>query len=104
MLTQGELADVWAALEDDQFGDIVRLLILTGQRREEIGSLRWSEVDFERGLIALPPARTKNKRLHEVPLSPLAPAIIKQQSRRRDLVFGIGKGGFSGWSGIPRQG
>ena len=98
VLTQGELADVWAALEDDQFGDIVRLLILTGQRREEIGSLRWSEVDFERGLIALPPARTKNKRLHEVPLSPLARAIIKQQSRRRDLVFGIGKGGFSGWS------
>ena len=98
VLTQGELAEVWAALEDDQFGDIVRLLILTGQRREEIGSLRWSEVDFERGLIALPPARTKNKRLHEVPLSPLARAIIKQQSRRRDLVFGIGKGGFSGWS------
>jgi integrase len=98
VLTQAELAEVWAALEDDQFGDIVRLLILTGQRREEIGSLRWSEVDFERGLIVLPPARTKNKRLHEVPLSPLARAIIRQQPRRRDLVFGIGKGGFSGWS------
>jgi integrase len=98
VLTQAELAEVWAALEDDQFGDIVRLLILTGQRREEIGGLRLSEVDFERGLIVLPPARTKNKRLHEVPLSPLARVIIRQQPRRRDLVFGIGKGGFSGWS------
>ena len=98
VLTQAELAEVWAALEDDQFGDIVRLLILTGQRREEIGSLRWNEVDFERGLIVLAPARTKNKRLHELPLSPLARAIIKRQPRRRDLVFGMGKGGFSGWS------
>jgi integrase len=98
VLSEAELAEVWAALEDDQFGDIVRLLILTGQRREEIGSLRWSEVDFERGLIVLPPARTKNKRLHEIPLSPLARAIIKQQPRSRDLVFGYGKGGFSGWS------
>ena len=98
VLSPTELAEVWAALEDDQFGDIVRLLILTGQRREEIGGLCWSEVDFKRGLIVLPPARTKNKRLHEIPLSPLALAILKRQPRRRELVFGIGKGGFSGWS------
>jgi integrase len=98
VLTEAELAEIWAALEEDQFGDIVRLLILTAQRREEIGSLRWSEVDFERGLIVLPPARTKNKRLHELPLSNAARAILKQQPRRRDLIFGRGKGGFSGWS------
>lgn len=98
VLTEAELAEVWAALEEDRFGDIVRLLILTAQRREEIGSLRWSEVDLERGLIALAPARTKNKRSHELPLSPLARAILKQQPRRRDMVFGRGKGGFSGWS------
>ena len=98
VLSPAELAEIWAALENDQFGDIVRLLVLTGQRREEIGGLRWSEIDFERGLIVLPPARTKNKRLHEIPLSPLAQAILKRQPRRRDLIFGIGKGGFSGWS------
>ena len=105
VLSDAELAEVWAALEADQFGDIVRLLILTGQRREEIGALRWSEVDLERGLIVLPPARTKNRRLHEVPLSGQARAILERQSRRRghdnsprDSVFGIGKGPFSGWS------
>jgi integrase len=98
VLSQTELAEVWAVLEDDQFGDIVRLLVLTAQRREEIGSLRWSEVDFERGLIMLPPARTKNKRLHEIPLLPPARAILERQSRRRDIIFGRGKGGFSGWS------
>jgi integrase len=100
VLTEDELAEVWAALEADQFGDIVRLLILTAQRREEIGGLRWSEVDFERGLIVLPPARTKNKRLHELPLSSGARAILERQPRRkgRDLIFGHGSGPFSGWS------
>ena len=98
VLSPAELAEIWTALEDDQFGDIVRLLVLTGQRREEIGGLRWSEVDFERGLIVLPPARTKNRRLHEIPFSPLAQAILKRQPRRRYFIFGIGKGGFSGWS------
>jgi integrase len=105
VLSEGELAEVWAALEDDQFEDIARLLILTGQRREEIGGLRWSEVDFDRDLIALPPARTKNKRLHELPLSPQAKTILERQPNRkhsdntpRDLIFGYGEGGFSGWS------
>jgi integrase len=100
VLTEAEIAEVWAALEADQFGDIVRLLILTAQRREEIGGLGWSEVDFERGLIVLPPARTKNKRLHELPLSSAARALLERQPRRkgRDLIFGHGAGPFSGWS------
>jgi len=100
VLTQGELAEVWSALPQDQFGDIVRLLILTGLRREEIGALRWSEVDLSDALISLPPERTRNRRLHQLPLSPKARVILERQPRRhgRDLIFGSGKGGFSGWS------
>jgi integrase len=100
VLTEAELARVWAALEEDQFSDIVRLLLLTGQRREEIGGLRWSEIDLDRGLIVWPPARTKNKRQHELPLSAQACAILERQPHRkdRDLIFGIGEGPFSGWS------
>jgi integrase len=96
VLSQGELGEVWRALGQDQFSDIVRLLILTGQRRVEIGGLRWSE--FGRDLIVLTPARTKNKRLHELPLSRQARAILERQPRRRDLVFGVGAGGFTNWS------
>lgn len=98
VLVPSELAEVWAALPQDQFGDIVRLLILTAQRREEIGGLAWSEVKGD--LIALPPERVKNKRLHQLPISPQAKTILDRQPRRnnRDLIFGIGKGGFSGWS------
>jgi Arm DNA-binding domain len=54
VLTGSELREVWRALPQDQFGDIVRLLVLTGQRREEIGWLRWDEIDLDRRLIALP--------------------------------------------------
>jgi len=100
VLTESELREVWSTLPaQGQFGDIVRLLILTGQRRREISSLCWSELDFERGLIALPPARTKNKRLHELPLSSQVRAILERQAHRkdRDFIFGLGKGGFSGW-------
>jgi integrase len=98
VLTDKELGAIWRNLGDDQFSDIVRLLVLTGQRREEIGGLRWSEVHKDR--IVLPPERTKNRRQHEVPLSAQARSIIERQIRRnsRELVFGIGQGGFSGWS------
>jgi integrase len=100
-LTPAELRELWSALDDEpnaQFADIVRLLLLTGQRRDEIGHLRWSEID--QGLIVLPPGRTKNSRQHEVPLSRQARAILERQPKRkgRDFIFGIGELGFSGWS------
>ena len=95
-LTEVELSAVLKVLGDDQFSDIIRLLILTAQRREEIGGLRWSEIDVERGLIVLPPLRTKNKRLHELPLSNQAKAILERQPRRGEFVFGRR---FTNWSG-----
>jgi integrase len=100
VLTQSELAEIWSALQQDQFGDIVRLLILTGQRREEIGALRWEEIDVADASISLPPERTRNRRRHWLPLSPQAHAILERQPRHdsRDLIFGVGRGGFSGWS------
>jgi len=98
VLSPQELAKVWRSLGEDQFSDIVRLLILTGQRRVEIGGLRWSEIDFDRGLIVLPPARTKNNRQHELPLSRQSRAILERQSRRRETVFGRGNYGYRHWS------
>jgi integrase len=98
VLSSNELRTVWSALTDDEFGAIVKLLILTGQRREEIGSLRWSEVADDK--IVLPDERTKNKREHIIPLALPAQAILEGQPRHdgREYVFGRGLGGFSGWS------
>ena len=44
VLSEAELRLVWQQAGDGDFGDILRLLILTGQRREEVGGMRWSEV------------------------------------------------------------
>jgi integrase len=100
VLSELELADVWNACLDDDYGRIVRLLILTGQRKTEIGDLDWREVDAGTRQIELPPERTKNARAHIVPLSDEALVILRGVPRRkgRDLVFGCGAGGFSGWS------
>jgi integrase len=100
VLTDAELAELWQSLGvsgNGDFSDIVRLLLLTGQRREEIGGLRWSEVDLEQGVISLPPDRTKNRRPHKVPLSAPARAILDRRSRGNgDYVFGTQ--GFCAWS------
>src|SRR5262249_1435847 len=82
VLTRDELRKLLHALGDDPFSDIVRLLLLTGQRRTEMGGLVWSEVGLARKLIVLPPERTKNGRQHELPLSRQALAIVERQPRR----------------------
>jgi integrase len=99
-ITEAELVEVWKACLDDDHGCIVRLLILTGQRRTEIGDLEWPELNLAERQIDLPDTRTKNGRPHIVLLSDEAHAIIKAIPRRegRDLVFGRGAGGFSAWS------
>jgi integrase len=97
VLTQDELRKLWRALGDDRFSDIVRLLLLTGQRRNEIGALQWSEVDLKRSMIVLPAARTKNKRLHELPLSHQALAILKRQPHRNSSDYLFGERAFNNW-------
>jgi integrase len=90
-LTDDEIKAVWRATEDtDQYSAIVRLLMLLGALREEIGGLLWSEVDFDAGLISLPPTRTKNARPHIIPLSATAIEILRAQPRDRAIrVFAV---------------
>ena len=57
VLTNSELSAVWRACGDDDLGRIVRLLILTGCRRQEVGGMSWGEFDRERrGLWTIPGA------------------------------------------------
>jgi len=101
VLGDNEIRDIWNAAGGDDYGAIVKLLALTGQRRDEIGGLRRAEIDLDKALISLPAERTKNKRPHDIPLSPAALAILTDWSRRsegRDYVFGRGKAGYQGWS------
>lgn len=100
-----EIIAVWKGCPDSEYGKIVRLLILTLCRRDEIGSLERAEIDKEARLIRLPGARTKNGREHVVPLSDAAMVLLDTVETRegRALVFGSGKGGYSGWSKSKRE-
>jgi integrase len=91
VLSDDELRSIWIAAGDSTYGTIVRLLILTGQRRGEIGGLSWSELDMERHAINLPAERTKNKRPHTIPLTPTARVLLGQP--RTGAVFK-----FAGWN------
>jgi integrase len=101
VLSDAELRAVWTATEGEgQHNVIVRLVVLLGCRRDEIGSLRWSEIDLDKGEIMVPAERTKNSRSLVIPLAPVVAAMLEDLSPRpeREFVFGEGKGGFSGWS------
>ena len=97
VLTDAALALIWSATGGEHNHDrIVRLLMLTGARREEIASIEWAEI--EGSLWTLPRARSNNGLPHEIPLGPLALAQLPAKREKRSLVFGEGEGGFSGWS------
>jgi integrase len=98
VLSPDEIRLIWNALPESDFGNILKLLTLTGCRAGEIASLRWDEIKDD--VIVLPPERTKNSRSHIVPLSDPARAILAAQSRRenREFVFGMTRTNpFSGW-------
>jgi integrase len=74
------------------FGPVFKLLAVTGQRREEVAGMRWSELDLVNRTWNIPGARTKNGRPHIVHLSDLAMAIIAEVPRfkpvaGKDFVF-----------------
>ena len=98
-LTVPELAMVWRASDGDRgvFGVIVKLLILTGARREEIGGMRTDEI--ENGRWTVPAHRTKGKKDIVRPLPEVALALIRPFMGRAGSMFGRnGEGAFSGWS------
>jgi integrase len=97
LLSEDELRTLWAALGDDDYGDIVRLLVYTGCRRDEIGSLEFSEVYLDRAMLELPAARMKNGKPHVVPLSEPALAILRKY-QRDGRVHVFGQNGFQDWS------
>jgi integrase len=105
VLTDAELVAVWRAAGDlDEYGIIVRLLMLTGARRQEIGGLQQTELDptQEGGwVIQLPAERTKNGTAHEIPLSGPALDLLEQQLREHpggEAVFGRTATGWQNWS------
>ena len=91
-----------AACGDDDYGRIIRLLILLGARRQEIGGITVDELDLDgpQPKWILPAARSKNKKQHELPLMPMALSIIRSVPRMasRSCLFGVhSDNGFAAW-------
>lgn len=90
VLTDGELRAVWEATvaTDYPFGLMVQMLILTGQRRSEISSMRWSDLDKVRGVWSIPAESTKAGRPHSVLLTKQVQELLARTPRfDTDLVF-----------------
>ena len=102
VLSKEELVAIWQATGEPQsYHRIVRLLVLTGQRREEVGGMEWRELDLDAAIWNLPAARAKNRRQHLIPLSAPALDILKSIPKSESgLVFPTRNGtAFNDWSG-----
>jgi integrase len=105
LLDEAERRAVWTATASGgAYESIVRLALLLGQRRGEIGGMKWQEVDLDRALWSLPAERVKNGKAHQVTLPRQAVEILEAQPRRGEHVFGDrGDAPFSGWSRCKRR-
>jgi len=103
-LEDHELRAIWQHAGDDAYGKIVRILILCGQRRTEIGAMRWSEITVgEQGaVLTLPDVRSKTGQRHILPLTREVIDIIESMPRVGDHIFGGAKVGFDDFSRSKR--
>jgi integrase len=99
VLDDDELRAIWRACQVDDFGRIVKLLLLLGCRRNEIGGLQWSEINFGTGVLSIPATRTKSRKELRLSLPAVALEILKSVPRRADrqYLFGSSGGEYSRW-------
>ena len=102
VLSDDEIRLLWPLLNDTRplvFGAVLRVLLLTGQRRSEVAGMRWDELDTDDRLWTIPALRFKSGRLHAVPLTQPVWEIIAAQPRLGEYVFSTtGRAPVSGYS------
>jgi integrase len=80
-LSESEIRSFWTGLDSADMAPNIkialRLALVLGQRIGEICSATWAEVDLDRAEWVIPASKTKNKREHMVPLSPLAVELFR---------------------------
>ena len=83
VLSEAEIRTFWSATGELgwPFGPLFKLLLLTAQRRDEVASMEWSEINLDTGIWSIPRDKAKNDHGHDVQLSVEALAIIKTLPR-----------------------
>ena len=105
VLNDDEIVRFWkiAGGMEYPFGPMFQLLLLTGQRRQEVGGMVWRELDLaSEPTWSLPQERTKNGKAHHVPLAPLAVEIIEDLPRIKGSPFLFSTTGTTPASGYSR--
>jgi len=89
VLIESELANVFGTSCEYNFpfGQIVSLLVLTGQRRNEIASLEWEWINFEEKMITFPAKLAKNNTMHVLPFGQLVSLILETIPRNSPYLF-----------------
>jgi integrase len=90
-LSDDEIRRLWAVWEGP-FGDVLKVLLLTGQRRAEVSAMEWAEVSADGRLWTIPASRYKTGREHQVPLAEAVCAILAAQKRVGSTVFRTDRG------------
>ncbi len=106
VLTDDELVSIIKAVRqfEGPFGNIIQLLFLTAQRRNEVTHMTWGELGQDRSLWTLPGERTKNGKPHFVHLTDQAKAILLDIPKVGDFVFtSNGRTPFSGFSKAKKR-
>jgi integrase len=103
VLKAHELKQVFsqARIHGFPFGTVLQFLILTGQRRSEIGSMKWAWIDSAKRTITLPASVTKNKREHTFPYCNMLASILDGIPRTGEYLFAGSRNAelpISGWS------
>lgn len=103
ILAEHEIAVVWNAATElgFPFGHIVKLCLLTGQRRGEVAFLKWSHIDTKSRLITLPAEMVKNNREHTFPFGPGTAAVLAEIPQEDVYLFPAGRPEglvFNGWA------
>ena len=82
ILNEEEIKMFWFGLGKAKMSEatklVLRLLLITAQRKAEVSQAEWSEIDLKNKWWTIPKERSKNERIHRVPLSPMAVDIFKQ--------------------------
>jgi integrase len=105
-LTADEIRAVWLGLDrmPSLARSFVRVLLLTGCRREEARGMRWAELDFRAAVWTIPGDRTKNGHDHEVPLPGHIVNALKALPRSGEYVFSLnGKSPIGGMSDLKSR-
>ncbi len=89
VLGDDELRAIWKGADGlgYPFGPILKLLMLTGQRRAEVAGMQWAEIDLDAATWRIPKERSKNGKAHEVDLSPQALEVLQSLKRLGPVVF-----------------